>query len=203
MPWHARSMTGSFPSRSTRDRSSVTLEHLWAGWRSAYVTGATADPNNHPSGPSVDDADTCVFCRIAASGPPSAENGVLWVGASALVVLNAYPYSSGHLMAVPLRHVGSLGDLTEDEAIELWSAARLGVAALESAYGPEGINLGANLGEAAGAGIPRHLHLHAVPRWRGDTNFMTTVADTRVLPETLASSWERLTAAWPGGTPAN
>jgi ATP adenylyltransferase len=118
-------------------------------------------------------------------------------------VLNAYPYSSGHLMAVPLRHVGSLSDLTEDEATELWSAARLGVAALESAYGPEGVNLGANLGEAAGAGIPRHLHLHAVPRWRGDTNFMTTVADTRVLPETLASSWERLNAAWPAaGTPA-
>ena len=112
-------------------------------------------------------------------------------------MLNAYPYASGHLMAVPLRHVGSLGDLTQHEATELWSAARLGVDALESAYGPEGINLGANLGEAAGAGIPRHLHLHAVPRWRGDTNFMTAVADTRVLPETLASSWERLTAAWP------
>jgi ATP adenylyltransferase len=175
---------------------------MWAGWRSAYVAGATGDPHDlgaTPARPSTDDPANCVFCRIAASGPPSPGNGVLWVGKGVLVVLNAYPYASGHLMAVPRRHVAALGDLTEDEASELWAAGRAGVAALERAYRPEGINLGANLGEAAGAGIPRHLHLHAVPRWRGDTNFMTAVADTRVLPETLASSWERLTAAWPPG----
>ena len=147
--------------------------------------GRRADAGGGRPGP-------CVFCRIADSGPPSPDNGVLWVGRTALVVLNAYPYASGHLMAVPLRHVRSLGDLTDAEADELWVAARLGVAAQEAAYSPEGVNLGANLGEAAGAGIPRHLHLHAVPRWKGDTNFMTAVADTRVLPETLASSWERL-----------
>jgi len=179
----------------------VTLERMWAGWRSAYVAGAAGDPHvlaARPTGPS-DDPEPCVFCRIAASGPASAANGVLWVGRTVLVVLNAYPYASGHLMAVPLRHVASLGDLTDEEADELWSAARTGVAALEAAYRPEGVNLGANLGEAAGAGIPRHLHLHAVPRWRGDTNFMTAVADTRVLPETLLSSWERLRAAWPDG----
>ena len=180
----------------------MSLEHLWAGWRNAYVTGATGSPD--PAGEPVrdepeEDADHCVFCRIAASGPPSVDTGVLWVGSTTLVVLNAYPYASGHLMAIPLRHVRSLGELTDDEGGELWTAARLGAAALETAYRPEGINLGANLGEAAGAGIPRHLHLHAVPRWKGDTNFMTTVADTRVLPETLASSWERLTAAWPRG----
>jgi ATP adenylyltransferase len=180
----------------------VTLERLWAGWRSSYVTGATTDapaPGDTTVAPLVDDPAHCVFCRIAASGPPSADNGVLWVGRTVLVVLNAYPYATGHLMAVPLRHVGALADLEDDEAAELWSAARRGVAALEAAYRPEGVNLGANLGEAAGAGIPRHLHLHAVPRWIGDTNFMTAVADTRVLPETLASSWERLTASWPGG----
>jgi len=180
----------------------MSLEHLWAGWRNAYVTGATGSPD--PAGEPVrdepeEDADHCVFCRIAASGPPSVDTGVLWVGSTTLVVLNAYPSASGHLMAIPLRHVRSLGELTDDEGGELWTAARLGAAALETAYRPEGINLGANLGEAAGAGIPRHLHLHAVPRWKGDTNFMTTVADTRVLPETLASSWERLTAAWPRG----
>ncbi|HVC68482.1 MAG TPA: HIT domain-containing protein [Acidimicrobiales bacterium] len=184
----------------------MSLDRLWAGWRTAYVSGSGGDPHDRGSASperSADDPGQCVFCRIAASGPPSAANGVLWSGQSVLVVLNAFPYASGHLMAVPVRHVGSLGDLADDEAAELWSAARAGVAALEAAYAPEGINLGANLGEAAGAGIPRHLHLHAVPRWRGDTNFMTAVADTRVLPETLASSWERLTAAWPADRPAD
>ena len=178
----------------------MTLDHLWAGWRSEYVT-TVASPvrtpiTDHPG----DDPARCVFCRIAASGPPSADNGVIWRGGLTLAVLNAFPYASGHLMVVPNRHVGSLGGLTDAEGTEMWSTLRRAVAALEAAFGPEGINLGANLGEAAGAGIPRHLHLHAVPRWVGDTNFMTAVADTRVLPETLASSWERLTAAWPGAT---
>ncbi len=186
----------------------MSLERMWAGWRSAYVTGIPG-PHDHDADVADSKAaghvdggpDRCVFCRIAASGPPSPDTGVLWVGGTVLVVLNAYPYASGHLMAVPLRHVGGLAGLTDDESAELWAATRPGAAALEAAYRPEGINLGANLGEAAGAGIPRHLHLHAVPRWKGDTNFMTAVADTRVLPETLASSWERLTAAWPGATP--
>ena len=190
----------------------MSLEHLWAGWRGEYVAsvppahevgalpgpGEGAGPGEPESaGHPLDAPDRCVFCRIASSGPPSADNGVLWRGRATFAVLNAYPYASGHLMAVPLRHVRTLGDLSEDEAAELWTALRLGVDALERGYGPEGINLGANLGEAAGAGIPRHLHLHAVPRWKGDTNFMTAVADTRVLPETLASSWERLVAVWP------
>ncbi len=175
----------------------MTLDHLWAGWRNAYVSGAVADPLDHGPGPSSDGPPPCVFCRIADSGPASPDNGVLWVGATVMVVLNAFPYASGHLMAVPLRHIRSLDELTDEEADELWVATRRGVAAQEAAYRPEGINLGANLGEAAGAGIPRHLHLHAVPRWKGDTNFMTAVADTRVLPETLASSWERLHAVWP------
>jgi ATP adenylyltransferase len=138
-----------------------------------------------------------VFCRIAASGPPSEENGVLWRGELTLAVLNAYPYASGHLMVVPLRHVGSIGALDDRESAEMWSAVRKGVAAIETAFNPEGINLGANLGQAAGAGIPRHLHMHAVPRWVGDTNFMTAVAGVRVLPETLAVTWQRLHRAWP------
>jgi len=180
----------------------VTLEHLWAGWRGEYVTSAGAGPapaDRLPDegSPRPDDPSHCVFCRIAASGPPSAENGVLWVGTAAYVVLNAYPYASGHLMAVPTRHAGTLGELTVEEGAELWSALRRGVDALESALRPEGFNLGANLGRAAGAGIPRHLHLHAVPRWTGDTNFMTAVAGARVLPETLAATWQRLFEVWP------
>jgi diadenosine tetraphosphate (Ap4A) HIT family hydrolase len=180
----------------------VSLEQLWAGWRSEYVStvpSAVEVSGGHPLDTEhpLDDPERCVFCRIEASGPPSAENGVLWRGSRTFAVLNAYPYASGHLMVMPSRHVRSMADLTEDEGIELWSALRSGVAVLESAYGPEGVNVGANLGRAAGAGIPRHLHLHAVPRWVGDTNFMTAVGGVRVLPEVLADSWTRLHRVWP------
>ena len=178
----------------------MSLDHLWAGWRSEYVTSigsVEAAVPGSPDGGTPDDPERCVFCRIASSGPPSAENGVLWVGTRTFAVLNAFPYASGHLMVLPIRHVGSLGALSDEEGAELWSATRRAVAALEAAFGPEGINLGANLGQAAGAGIPRHLHLHAVPRWLGDTNFMTAVAHTRVLPETLAATWMRLHQVWP------
>ena len=148
------------------------------------------------TGPPVP-SDSCVFCRIAASGPPSADNGVLWVGTHVFAVINAYPYASGHLMVLPTRHVGTLAELSEEEGAEMWSGLRQGVDALDTAYAPEGVNLGANLGRAAGAGIPRHLHLHAVPRWVGDTNFMTAVAGARVLPEALTVTWQRLHEAWP------
>lgn len=198
----------------------MSLEHLWAGWRSEYVasvpgatevedgavaavpagaaaaTGATGATDDGPDGHPLDDPARCVFCRIEASGPPSAGNGVLWRGAGTFAVLNAYPYACGHLMVMPRRHVRSLAELTPSEGSELWEALRRGVAALEEAYGPEGVNVGANLGRAAGAGIPRHLHLHAVPRWVGDTNFMTAVAGVRVLPETLEDTWHRLHAVW-------
>ncbi len=179
----------------------MTLEHLWAGWRSGYVTSVGTGPAAGPapaSGPDHgDDPGECVFCRIAASGPPSPDNGVLWVGSAVFAVLNAYPYASGHLMVLPIRHVGGLDELTEDEGTELWSGIRKAAGALQAAFGPEGMNLGANLGHAAGAGLPRHLHVHAVPRWVGDTNFMTAVADTRVLPQTLAATWEQLHGVWP------
>jgi ATP adenylyltransferase len=178
----------------------VTLEHLWAGWRGEYVTSANSTEPAVAGGLDslrVDDPDQCVFCRIGKAGPPSAENGILWIGSTTYAVLNAYPYASGHLMVLPLRHVASLAELTDDESSELWSALRHGVAALEAGLGPDGVNVGANLGRAAGAGIPRHLHLHVVPRWLGDTNFMTTVAGTRVLPETLAATWQRIHPAWP------
>ena len=182
----------------------MNLDHLWAGWRGPYVSGLSGVANaglspepdtvdDHP----LDDPERCVFCRIAASGPPSADNCVVWRGKTTFAVLNAYPYASGHLLIMPIRHVGAMADLTDTEGRELWNDIRDAVAALEASYRPEGVNLGANFGKAAGAGIPRHLHFHAVPRWRGDTNFMTTVAGARVLPETLADSWTRLHQAWP------
>ena len=123
---------------------------------------------------------------------------VVWRGEWSFVVLNAYPYWSGHVLVLLLRHVGTLGDLSEPEATEVWAATREAMRAIERAYEPDGLNMGANLGRAAGAGIPSHVHLHVLPRWSGDTNFMTAVSETRVLPETLQLSWKRLTDAWPG-----
>jgi ATP adenylyltransferase len=173
----------------------VTLENLWAGWRHAYIQEAT---ERERSGQLSTDATSCVFCRLAESGPPSLDNLVVWRGNWTFVVLNAYPYASGHVLVLPLRHVGALSDLTEQESAELWSATQEAVAAIEDAYGPDGLNMGANLGRAAGAGIPSHVHIHVLPRWSGDTNFMTTVAGTRVMPEPLQVAWQKLTGAWPG-----
>jgi ATP adenylyltransferase len=132
------------------------------------------------------------------SGPPSADNGIVHIGQHCFAVLNAYPYASGHLLILPIRHVEELDNLTEDESAELWATTRAALSAIGRAYSPEGVNLGANLGRAAGAGIPRHLHMHAVPRWSGDTNFMTAVAGVRVLPEPLSAAWEKLHRAWLG-----
>lgn len=169
----------------------MALEQLWAGWRHEYVTAAT-EAERHGV-----DGGGCVFCRIAASGPPSADNGVVWRGDLTYAVLNAYPYASGHLLVLPVRHLAELTELREEESDALWATGRAAAAAITAAYDPDGLNLGANLGRAAGAGIPRHLHLHVLPRWSGDTNFMTSVAGVRVMPEPLAAAWERLRAAWP------
>jgi ATP adenylyltransferase len=171
----------------------VNLDQLWAGWRSEYIIEATA---RERSDGTQHDAEHCVFCRLSASGEPSIDNLVVWRGDWSFVVLNAYPYASGHVLVLPLRHVGDLGELSELESAELWSATRLAVGAIERAYGPDGLNVGANLGRAGGAGIPAHLHLHVLPRWSGDTNFMTSIAGTRVMPETLQITWKRLSGAW-------
>jgi ATP adenylyltransferase len=168
----------------------VSLDQLWAGWRHQYVATASAAERSG-------EEEACVFCRIEASGDPSADNGIVWRGDLTLAVLNAYPYASGHLLVLPRRHISSLAKLTAAESADLWETTRRAAAALDAAYHPDGLNIGANLGRAAGAGIPRHLHLHALPRWTGDTNFMTTVAGVRVMPESLPESWRKLRAAWP------
>ena len=168
----------------------MSFETIWAGWRNDYVVSATESER-------TGEDDACVFCRIAASGDPSPDNGVVWRGRAPLVVLNLYPYASGHLLAMQLRHLGDLEELDAAEAAELWDAVRASSVALRAAYAPDGINIGANLGRAAGAGIPAHLHLHALPRWSGDTNFMTSVAGARVIPASLPVAWQKLHAAWP------
>ncbi len=172
----------------------MSLEQLWAGWRSGYIAEATA---RERAGGAGEGAEHCVFCRLAQSGEPSVDNLVVWRGRGTYAVLNAYPYASGHLLVLPLRHVDGLAALTEAESGELWSAVRTSVSAIERAYEPDGLNMGANLGRAGGAGIPAHVHLHVLPRWSGDTNFMTAVAGARVMPETLQLAWKRLTGAWP------
>lgn len=166
-----------------------SLDHVWAGWRAEYIATAT-DTGRDDGG--------CVFCEIIGSDLPDEERLVVWQGERCVALLNAFPYTSGHLMVLPRRHVGELEDLDGDEAAELWAAVTDGVRALKAAYSPGGVNLGANLGSAAGAGIPGHFHVHCLPRWPGDTNFMTSVAGARVLPEALPTTWRKVSDAWRG-----
>lgn len=159
------------------------LEHLWAGWRGEYV--ATVDTSS----------SACVFCAILESGASDEDTFVLRRGDAVFSIMNLYPYTSGHLMVMPLRHVGELEALTEGERNELWAAVTDAVRAVKSVYAPDGVNVGINLGRAAGAGVPGHLHVHVVPRWLADSNFMTAVAATRVLPESLRDSAAKLREA--------
>jgi ATP adenylyltransferase len=164
------------------------MDRIWAGWRSQYVAGAS---HGELAGPGS------VFTRIIESGLPDEESHVVWRGPLTFAILNAYPYTCGHVLLMPYREVGDIEALTADEAAELWSAIRDAVVAVKSALRPQGVNVGFNLGEAAGAGIPSHLHAHVLPRWNADSNFMTSVAEARVLPEPLSATWARLRAAWP------
>lgn len=168
---------------------------LWAGWRSAYVTGTAPDPPPFDVGEGQ--VGDCILCRLTAPASEEAPAGLVWRGVRCAAVLNAFPYTSGHLMVLPTRHVGELEDLTPDESAELWESVRESVVALKAAYRPGGINVGINLGRPAGAGVPGHLHVHALPRWEGDTNFMSSVAGVRVMPEALPDSWSKLRACWP------
>jgi ATP adenylyltransferase len=157
---------------------------LWAPWRLEYITQA-------------DEQEGCVFCVESAGELPAAESLRLRGGELALALLNKFPYSSGHLMIAPHRHVGELADLTDAEALEIHRLAVTAVDALTRVYGPGGFNLGWNLGRVAGAGIADHVHLHVVPRWAGDTNFMPVLADVKVIPEHLLETRDRLREAWP------
>ena len=138
-----------------------------------------------------------LFEAIEQSSLDDSETFIVHRGETCFVLLNAYPYTSGHMMVLPRRVVATLDGLEAAEHEELWATVRDAVAAVESAFSPGGVNLGLNLGPAAGAGVPGHLHVHVVPRWFGDTNFTTTTADLRVLPEALGDSWRRLREAWP------
>ena len=165
------------------------LEHLWNGWRTAYVTGSADSRPSATPGASI-------FTQILESGLSDEDAHIVHRGPLCFVIMNAFPYTSGHLMVLPYREVADLEDLAPDEASELWATVTDAVATLKSAYRPQGINVGVNLGQAAGGSISRHLHVHVVPRWAGDANFMTTVANTRTLPEALADSAAKVRAHW-------
>lgn len=164
------------------------IERLWAGWRSEYIDAVTAPD---------DDARTSVFKRILDSGLPDSETHILWRGPQTFAILNRFPYISGHVLVMPYREVGDVEGLSHAEHAEMWGTVRSAVVAIKSAYHPDGLNIGMNLGAAAGAGVPGHLHVHVMPRWSADSNFMTAVAETRVLPEALPATWEKLRNAWP------
>lgn len=167
------------------------IDRLWAGWRIPYVESdeRTHDPHR-PNGMSL-------FEGIEQSGLPDDQTYVLWRGERCFALLNAFPYTSGHVMVLPRRAVAELELLDDDEHTELWQGVRDAVQAVKAAYNPDGVNVGVNLGIAAGAGVPDHLHVHVLPRWQADTNFTTAVAEMRVLPETLSSTWRKLMKAWP------
>jgi ATP adenylyltransferase len=153
------------------------MDHLWSPWRLEYVTGKSASPG-------------CVFCEALAGN--SQADLIVFRGDACFVILNLYPYNNGHLMVIPNRHVGSFAAATTDELMELMRFTRDAEIALTEAYQPQGINIGVNLGRAAGAGILEHVHIHLVPRWIGDTNFMPVIGEVRVLPEELGESAKRL-----------
>jgi ATP adenylyltransferase len=157
-------------------------KQLWAPWRLEYIRQA-------------DEQEGCIFCRALEGDDESGL--VLHRGREAFAVLNRFPYASGHLMVAPHRHVGEFSELENGEALEVHRLAGHGMGALAQLYAPQGFNVGWNLGRIAGAGVVDHVHLHVVPRWAGDTNFMPVLADVKVLPEHLAETRSRLAEAWP------
>jgi len=158
------------------------MERLWAPWRLEYIKSA-------------DEQVDCVFCAAVAGDDE--EKLVVHRGEHTIVLLNKFPYASGHFMVAPVRHEGEFGELTPDEILDIHRDASSGIGGLAQLYAPQGFNLGWNLGRIAGAGVVDHVHLHVVPRWAGDTNFMPVLADVKVLPEHLLETARRLRASWP------
>lgn len=158
----------------------MTLHRLWSPWRSEYIVSARSK------------MPRCIFCELQQDPAKDEENFVLHRGSTSYVVLNLYPYVSGHLLVAPYAHTGDLDSTVKEITDELMDLSKRCQTALRDVYKPDGFNLGMNLGSAAGAGVVDHIHIHILPRWNGDTNFMTTVSDSRVLPEDLSSTYQKL-----------
>jgi ATP adenylyltransferase len=167
----------------------VSLDHLWNGWRAEYINGASASGTSSVS----------VFSQILQSGLPDDETFIVHRTELSFVILNAYPYASGHLLVLPQREVAHLEDLTTAENSDLWGTVTEATLAIKASHSPDALNVGINLGAAAGGSVSQHLHVHVVPRWNGDSNFMTSIANTRTLPESLSLTASKVRAAWPQG----
>lgn len=161
------------------------LERIWSGWRAGYVSERGGD-----------DADTSPFVQILDSGEPDEATHIVHRGPHVFAIMNLHPYTSGHLLVLPYRQVADLTDLSADETTELWATVTDAVTAVRTAYAPDGLNVGLNLGRPAGGSVPSHLHVHVVPRWTGDSNFMSSIANAQTLPESLAAGAARLRDAW-------
>lgn len=154
------------------------MDNLWAPWRMEYILGE-------------DKFDGCIFCTEGVKGHDR-ERLILHVGERVMVMMNRYPYNNGHLLVAPVRHVAEPGELNPEETAELWHTVNRVVEVLRELMNPQGFNIGINLGSVAGAGVAAHLHVHVVPRWSGDTNFMTVLADVRSVPEHIVATYDRL-----------
>ena len=178
-------------SHSTSDRP--VIERLWSGWRSAYVAGEATDART-----AFDSGDhaASVFTQLLQSGLTDDETHIVHRGAHCFSIMNAFPYTNGHLLVLPYREVADLLDLDADETAELWAMVTTAVAVVRRAFSPDGVNVGVNLGRASGGSVPTHVHVHVVPRWTGDTNFMASVANTTSIPESLDVSAGKVRAAW-------
>jgi ATP adenylyltransferase len=165
------------------------FERLWNGWRSTYVSSIPPERDAPGQG--------SIFTQILRSGLPDDETHIVHRGEQCFAILNAYPYGTGHTLILPYREVADLEGLEPVEAAALWLTVTDAVRAVKAAYRPEGVNVGINLGRPAGGSVSEHLHVHVVPRWTGDANFMTAVANTRTLPEPLVDTASKLRRAWP------
>jgi ATP adenylyltransferase len=157
------------------------MKHIWSPWRRKYIEGYGRRAG-------------CIFCEALRQSEEQAL--IVTRGKHAFVILNRYPYTGGHLMVVPVEHTDSIEKLPEDTALEILAHTRKALAALRKIYRAQSFNLGVNIGESAGAGVADHIHLHIVPRWTGDTNFMSVLGQVRVLPESLEDTWKKLRAGW-------
>ncbi len=162
------------------------MERLWSPWRSKYIESISEKRDGDPK--------KCIFCE-KFSGNTDETNLVIYRGSLSAIVMNLYPYNGGHLMIVPFAHKGNFEDLTDEENADVMKQVRLAIRLLKKTYHPDGFNFGANLGKVSGAGIAEHVHFHVVPRWNGDTNFMSVLGDTKVISEDLHDTYKKLAGA--------